>query len=290
MQFQSNPIATWWSFQEAITQLPLLTNTSITRAPGAASRVGWLKNRPFQGLAFVTDSGIQLENPSYRVTFKVLFHDFVMCALSINCLREREFNSLPSDSLQCIRICQNDSLWLPRQGQKRRCLLTPGKTSYHVTRTLKQHHGKVPVAKNCDHLPTASKTLGLPANSLGPRAACSWQDLGRFLDWNLMLLLSRCSVVSNTLWLHGSQQASLPCPSPSPGVCSNSCPLCQWWYPAITSSVVPYSPLALNLSQHQGLFMKDAEKEPPSTDTPELLVCRNLDNKMFVVLNHYILG
>ena len=35
--------------------------------------------------------------------------------------------------------------------------------------------------------------------------------------------------------------ASLPCPTPSPGACSNSCPLSQWCYPTISSSVVPFS-------------------------------------------------
>ena len=35
--------------------------------------------------------------------------------------------------------------------------------------------------------------------------------------------------------------ARLPCPSPSPRVCSNSCPLRQWWHPTISSSVIPFS-------------------------------------------------
>ena len=35
--------------------------------------------------------------------------------------------------------------------------------------------------------------------------------------------------------------ASLPCPSLSPGACSNSCPLSQWWHPTISSSVIPFS-------------------------------------------------
>ena len=56
-----------------------------------------------------------------------------------------------------------------------------------------------------------------------------------------------------TLPPHGLQRARLPCPSLSPWVCSNSCPLSQWCYPATPSSVNP-SPLALNLSQNQGLF------------------------------------
>ena len=45
----------------------------------------------------------------------------------------------------------------------------------------------------------------------------------------------------------------LPCPSPSPRVCFNPCPLSQWCHPTISSSVFP-SPPALNLSQHQSLF------------------------------------
>ena len=68
------------------------------------------------------------------------------------------------------------------------------------------------------------------------------------------LLFTR-SVVPNSLWPHGLQHARLPCPSPSPGVCSNSCPLScvHGCHPAISCSVTPFSP-ALNLSQHQGLF------------------------------------
>ena len=47
-----------------------------------------------------------------------------------------------------------------------------------------------------------------------------------------------CSV---WLWSHGFQHARLPCASPSPRICSNSCPLSQWCHPAISSSVVPFS-------------------------------------------------
>ena len=49
------------------------------------------------------------------------------------------------------------------------------------------------------------------------------------------------SVVSDSLWPHESQHASPPCPSPSPGVHSNSCPSSPWCHPAISSSVVPFS-------------------------------------------------
>jgi len=46
--------------------------------------------------------------------------------------------------------------------------------------------------------------------------------------------------MSNSLWPHGLQHTRLPCPSPSPGVWSNSCPLSRWWHPTISSSIVPF--------------------------------------------------
>ena len=44
-----------------------------------------------------------------------------------------------------------------------------------------------------------------------------------------------------TLWLYGLQHARLPCPSPSPGLCSNLCPLSRWCHSTISSSVTPFS-------------------------------------------------
>ena len=43
------------------------------------------------------------------------------------------------------------------------------------------------------------------------------------------------------LWLHVLKYARLPCPSPTPRACSNSCPLSQWCHPTISTSVVPIS-------------------------------------------------
>ena len=51
----------------------------------------------------------------------------------------------------------------------------------------------------------------------------------------------RCSVVSDSLRPHGLQHARPPCPSPTPGACSNSCPLSRWCHPTISSSVIPSS-------------------------------------------------
>ena len=45
----------------------------------------------------------------------------------------------------------------------------------------------------------------------------------------------------NSLWPHGLQHTRLRCPSPSPRVCSNSCPLSQWYHLTITSSAIPFS-------------------------------------------------
>ena len=49
------------------------------------------------------------------------------------------------------------------------------------------------------------------------------------------------SVVSDSLRLHEPQHSRPPCPSPTPGALSNSCPLSQWCHPTISSSVVPFS-------------------------------------------------
>ena len=49
------------------------------------------------------------------------------------------------------------------------------------------------------------------------------------------------SVVYDSLRPHGLQHTRPPCPSPTPRVYSNSCPLCRWCHPTILSSVVPFS-------------------------------------------------
>ena len=47
--------------------------------------------------------------------------------------------------------------------------------------------------------------------------------------------------MSDSLWPHGLQHARPPCPSPPPGVHSDSCPLSRWCHPIISSFVVPFS-------------------------------------------------
>ena len=59
--------------------------------------------------------------------------------------------------------------------------------------------------------------------------------------WQEPLLLFSHSVMSDSLPPRGLQHTRLPCPSPSPGVCLNSCPFSQWGHPTISSSVIPFS-------------------------------------------------
>ena len=59
--------------------------------------------------------------------------------------------------------------------------------------------------------------------------------------WAGPCLIQFCSVASYSLRRHESQHARPPCPSPIPGVHSNSCPLSQWCHPTISSSVIPSS-------------------------------------------------
>ena len=49
------------------------------------------------------------------------------------------------------------------------------------------------------------------------------------------------SVMSDSLWSHEQQHARPPCPSSTPAVYANSCPVSQWCHPTISSSVIPFS-------------------------------------------------
>ena len=59
--------------------------------------------------------------------------------------------------------------------------------------------------------------------------------------WNQGSFQFSCSVVSDSLRPHKLQHARPPCPSQTPGVHSDSCPLSRWCHPAISSSVIPFS-------------------------------------------------
>ena len=66
-------------------------------------------------------------------------------------------------------------------------------------------------------------------------------ELTYLMTGTLYVTQFSCSVASDSLWSHGLQHASLPCPSPAPRACSNSSPLSQWCHPTISSSIIPFS-------------------------------------------------
>ena len=68
----------------------------------------------------------------------------------------------------------------------------------------------------------------------------------KFLSCPSSVQFSR-SVVSDSLWPHESQHARPPCPSPTPGVHSDSRPSSQWCHPATSFSVVPFSSCSQSL-------------------------------------------
>ena len=90
-----------------------------------------------------------------------------------------------------------------------------------------------------------------------------------YIRWlSSVQLLSR-----NCLQPHGLQHSRPPCPSPTPGVYSNSCPLSQWCHPTISSSVVPFSscPQSLPASEYfpmSQLFTSGGQSIGVSASTP----------------------
>ena len=79
----------------------------------------------------------------------------------------------------------------------------------------------------------------------------------RHLLWNYAFssVQFSCSVVSDSSQPHESQHARPPCPSPTPGVHSDSRPSSRWCHPAISSSVVPFSSCPQSLSASESFPM-----------------------------------
>ena len=86
------------------------------------------------------------------------------------------------------------------------------------------------------HWPAVSLPLVQPGNP------CSKHNyMNFFQEDSISSVQFSCSVVSNSLWPHESQHARPPCPSPTLGVYSNSCPSSWRCHPAISSSVISFS-------------------------------------------------
>ena len=87
--------------------------------------------------------------------------------------------------------------------------------------------------------------------------------------------------MSNSLLPHGQKHTGLPCPSPSPGAGSNSCPLSQWCHPTVSSSVThfsscPQSFTALGSSPMSWLFTSGGQRigVSPPAEYSELIFFR----------------
>ena len=139
-------------------------------------------------------------------------------------------------------------------------------------------------------------------------------------DFQLSSVQFSRSVMSDSLRPHESQHARPPCPSPTPGVRSDSRPLSQWWHPAISSSIVPFSSCpnlngpnereaagseserdsklfncwlwrwrkglrAMECGQHLGAEMTSKSFSP---DPPEITcLCWHLDFSLFWIKTHF---
>ena len=87
----------------------------------------------------------------------------------------------------------------------------------------------------------------------------------------LLSLLFSCSVMSDSLRPHGLHHTRFPCPSPSPGACSNSGPLSWWCHPSISSlsppSPLPPGPGATTPTQKHPLDQKGLCALPPGRES-----------------------
>ena len=98
---------------------------------------------------------------------------------------------------------------------------------------------------------------GVGQMGLKPHFTCllhEWSWHGSFQSFSLTVKWRLLFIMSNSLQPPGLQHTRLPCPSPSPGACSNSHPLSRWCCLTISFSAAPFSFCFQSLSQHQSLF------------------------------------
>ena len=83
-----------------------------------------------------------------------------------------------------------------------------------------------------------------------------WEAITGLVHTDYYCFQFSSSVMSNSLRSHESQHTRPPCPSPTPGVHSDSRPLSQWCHPAISSSVVPFSSCPHSLPASESFPMR----------------------------------
>ena len=109
------------------------------------------------------------------------------------------------------------------------------KSSTYFTKAFLQSPGADVIMKEFTDVFRSEKIQGL-----GKKASTS-ASLTTLKPLTMLELEFSRSVMSDSLRPHGLQHPRLPCPSPTPGAYSDSCPLSQWCHPTILSSVFPFS-------------------------------------------------
>ena len=116
---------------------------------------------------------------------------------------------------------------------------------------------------SCLQMPSFPPSFGTPSSALAQQVYLMQASLLQIqgVGWAVVEAGMLLTLFSPSLFLgpHGLQHMRLPCPSLSPGVCSNSCPLSRWCYLTISSSAAPFSfclqsfpaPGSFPMSQHE---------------------------------------
>ena len=126
---------------------------------------------------------------------------------------------------------------LPRTPTSCTCLLFPPLNPSSCLSVL----GTLGCLVNTPHPPPQQNTdLDRCVHLWGWTEGLSYTPLHLDIQYNHSVQFT-CSVMSESLRPHGLQHTRPPCPSPTPGVYSNSCPLSQWCHPTVSYSVVPFS-------------------------------------------------
>ena len=133
------------------------------------------------------------------------------------------------ESLLCLPLHSKEGPWALHWGQP--CAEFRGRTLRvpRDTGTLPCQHGR---AFNCFWKHILSNY---------PRDLCPTRPVPNCCHCSNTPVQFSHSAVSDSLQPHGLQHTRLPCPSPTPGACSNSCPSSQRCHPTISSSVIPFS-------------------------------------------------
>ena len=116
----------------------------------------------------------------------------------------------------------------------------------------------MPFSQIIPPLPSPTESIRLLYTSMSlllSRIQSYRYHLSKFHKYAFSSVQINHSVVSNSLRPHELQHSRLPCPSPTPGVHSNSCLSSQWCHPAISSSVVPFSSCPWSLSASESFPM-----------------------------------